>query len=546
MRTLIVLALATSIARGQPAMPRIDAAMAGWARKDGPGCAVAVIQNGKTVHARGYGMADLERAVPISADTVFDIGSTSKQFTAASIFLLAAEGKLRLADDIRKHVPELPALGKAPVTIRHLLHHTGGLRDYEALLILGGQMIEDVATSQETIAALARQKALDFEPGSKHQYSNTGYFVLAQIVERASKLAMAKFADDRIFKPLGMARTIIYDDHTRIVPGRAIGYAPRPGGGWKLEMSQWEQTGDGSVLTTVLDLAKWDANFYDAKLGGRALIDALLERGKLADGKVLDYASGLVHGTYRGLATVSHNGAWAGYRAQLERYPAHHTTVVVLCNAASANPNKLARDVADIVLDKHLAPRPATPAPSATPAVKLSTAELDAWTGTYRDAATGVVFTVTRPGDALVVESGGRRAALEPTTKRTFKIKGTEIAIELDGAAPKRKLVVRGPGVEETYGELVLYTPTATELAAYAGRYHSPELATEWTLSIKNGALVANGRRLVDSPLAPSARDELSITAVDVRLAFTRGPRGVTGFAASTGSLRGIRFDRAP
>jgi len=342
-------------AHAGPDSKRIDAVMKEWARKDSPGCAAAVIQNRKIVHAKGYGVADLERSVPITPKTVFDIGSTSKQFTASAILLLAADGKLRLDDDVRKYVPELPALGKTPTTIRHLLHHTGGLRDYMALLMLGGAQIDGVVTVRETIAVLARQKALEFEPGTKQVYSNTGYFTLAQIVERATKQTMARFVGDRIFKPLGMSSTLILDDHTRVVPGRAIGYSPKDDGGWRLDMSGWEQTGDGAVLTTVLDLATWDANFYDPKVGGKPLIDGLHQRGTLAGGQVLDYAAGLVHGTYRGQATVSHGGAWAGYRAQLERYPALRTSVIVLCNAGNSQPDQLARKIADVVLGKQLA-----------------------------------------------------------------------------------------------------------------------------------------------------------------------------------------------
>jgi len=535
-------------AAAQSVAKRIDGVMKDWAGTDSPGCAVAVIQNGKTVHAKGYGMADLERGVPITPDTVFDIGSTSKQFTATSILLLAADGKLRLDDDIRAHLPELPALGKQPTTIRHLLHHTGGLRDYMAILMFAGKTTEDVATSKETLAALARQRGRDFEPGTKYEYSNTGYFVLAQLVERVSKGAMAKFAEDRILKPLGMTRTLVYDDHKRLVPRRAIGYAPRSGGGWQLEMSQWEQTGDGAVMTTVLDLAKWDANFYDPKVGGRALLDGLHQRGKLTDGKELDYAAGLLHGTYRGQATVSHGGAWAGYRAQLERFPALKSSVIVLCNSASAAPGKLARAIADVVLHKQLGPAEAAPPPPARAAstVKLTPLELDAWVGRYRDGATGAVVSITRTGDVLAVAVGAQSITLEPTSKRAFNLASTPMVIELEGVAPRRKAVFRYPGHEETYDELASHVPTAAALAGFAGHYHSVELATSWVLSIKNGVLVANGPGLHDGVLTPTIQDEFTVDGDQVAVKFTRGPRGITGLHLGAGSLKDVRFERRP
>ncbi len=535
------LLVVSSTAAADPA--RIDAVMKEHSGKTGPGCAVAVIRDGKVTHARGYGMADLERNVPIGPDTVFDIASTSKQITAASILLLAADGKLGLDDDIRKHLPELPALSKRPITIRHLLHHTGGLRDYMMLLELAGTGLDDVATSKETLAALVRQKGLEFEPGTRHAYSNTGYFVLAQIVERASKQSMAAFAAARIFAPLGMARTMILDDHRRLVPYRAIGYAPAPGGGWQLAMSRWEQTGDGAVQTTVLDLARWDANFYDPKVGGRALLDGLHARGKLAGGKVLDYAAGLVHGTYRGQATVSHGGGWAGYRSQLVRFPALRTSVAVLCNAATAHPTQLAHQIADVVLGKQLAPVPAPDRAAA--AIKLSAAELDAWAGKYRELPAGGILEIKRDGERLVIEAGSQKIPLTPTSKQAFKLPMAELTIELTGAAPRRKMVLRGKDLEEQYEEVVSYTPAPGELAAYAGRYTSTEAAAEWTIAMVGGKLVASGRGIEEGALVPSVKDELSMPATGFNLRFTRGPRGVTGFVAVAGRLQ-LRFDRAP
>ncbi|HWO23134.1 MAG TPA: serine hydrolase domain-containing protein [Kofleriaceae bacterium] len=523
---------------------KIDAVMKDWTHKDGPGCAVAVVVRGKVVHAKGYGMADLERDVPITPDTVFDIASTSKQLTAAVILLLAADGKLQLDDDIRKYVPELPQLGKAPITIRHLLHHTGGLRDYMALFELTGVSTEDVASVRDTLALLARQRGVDFEPGAQHRYSNTGYFVLAQIAERASKQTMAQLVGDRIFRPLGMARSSVLDSHQRVVRGRAIGYSPKPsGGGWQLDMSGWEQTGDGAVQTTVLDLAKWDENFYDGKVGGRALVDGLQLRGKTSDGKELDYAAGLFHGTYRGQPTVSHSGGWAGYRSDFERFPKLHTSVIVLCNAGSAKPRQLARAIADVVLDKQLAPPDA--ATSAAP-VKLTPAELDVWVGSYRNVKTAEIITVARAGEGLAITAAGQTIPLTPTGKRTFQIAGPEIIVELAGVPPKRTVAVRGMGVDERFEEAAAYAPSAADLAAYAGRYHAPELNALWVVTIKDGALVANGPRRYDAALAASRKDEFSSVADGVTLRFTRTPRGITGFTVGVGQLQGVRFDRLP
>lgn len=519
-----------------PPVAKIDAVMKGWTGTKTPGCAVAVTQAGKVTFAKGYGMADLERNVPITPATVFDIGSVSKQFTAATIHLLAAEGKLSLADDLRKHLPQLPALAKQPVTILNLMNHTGGLRDYEAILIFSGRKIADVASSAETLDALARQRGYELEPGTKWKYSNTGYFVLAQIVERASKQAMADAVRDRIFKPLGMTSTQILDDHARIIPARAIAYAPHDKG-WQLEMSQWEQTGDGAVQTTVLDLAKWDANFADKKVGGAALIEAMETRGKLASGKELDYATGLQHSSYRGQPTIGHTGAWAGYRAVLLRFPKLRSSLIVLCNAATAETRGLSHQLADAVFDGQLGPATDKPADKPAPAIELATAELDAWVGMYRGEDGGVV-KVKRDGKALAIDGGPEVIPLAPTSKHAFRLGPTPFTMEFAGTKPKRTAVLKIRGDEEKLVEVATYKPSAAELAAMAGRYWSPELQTMWTIKVEQGSAVLDGPNLEHAVLELTSPTEAFNGAAEVALTISK--QGLT----LAGNLRGVRFEK--
>jgi CubicO group peptidase (beta-lactamase class C family) len=524
---------------------RIDAVMQPWANTDTPGCAVAVIHNQKVIHAKGYGMADLERGVPITPDTVFDIASISKQFTATAVLFAAAEGKLALDDDIRTHVPALPQLGETPITIRHLLHHTGGLRDYMTLLVLGGHRYDGTTTVRDAIDALARQRGVAFSPGAKHEYSNTGYVLLAQGVEQATKQTLGAYLDAKVFAPLGMSRTQVDDDHRRIIPGRASAYAPR-GDGWEIEMSPWDQTGDGSVMSTVLDLAKWDANFYEPTVGGQPLVDGLLTRGKLADGTELDYAAGLVHGAYRGRPTVWHSGGWAGYVSMFERFPALRTSVVVLCNAGNARPDLAAHRIVDILHDEELQGEPTVD--DVPPTTRLAPAELDAWAGTYRHAETGELVTVERVGNELELASAGERYALTPTTISTFRIMTHHVVMRFEGATPHRKLVAKSGDFEEMFTEVELREPTPAELAALAGRYHSDEVDAEWTFTVSDGKLVATGRAF-DGPavVAAGLADEYTITAIGTPIRVTRDKRGrITGFTLTTSVARGVRFDRVP
>jgi CubicO group peptidase (beta-lactamase class C family) len=242
------------------ARARLDGVFAAYDRTDSPGCALGVYRDGQVAYTRGYGMANLELGAGITPQSVFDIGSTSKQFTATSILLLARQGKLSLDDDIRKYIPELPNYGKA-ITIRHILTHTSGLRDYLTLWNLAGVDDADLTTDDDALALIVRQRELNFAPGEQWLYSNSGFFLASIIVKRVSGQSLAQFAAEHIFKPLGMAHTRYNDDHMAIIPNRATGYAPRRGGGFATDMSNFEQTGDGGVQTSVEDLLRWDENF---------------------------------------------------------------------------------------------------------------------------------------------------------------------------------------------------------------------------------------------------------------------------------------------
>ena len=405
---------------------RVDTIMTEWARPGSPGCAVGIVKDGALAVAKGHGQADMEHDVPITSTSVFDIGSMSKQFTAAVIALLARDGKLSLDDDVRRFVPELPSY-ESPITIRHLLHHTSGLRDYTDLMALAGWQTDDWTTAEQALAMLARQKELNFKPGAQYLYSNSGYFLLSIVASRAAGKPFPDLARARIFEPLGMTSTHVHSDHRQIVKDRAVGYSKQDGR-WTIAMSGWEQTGDGSVLTTVEDLARWVRNFDEPKVGGPALVEELLRKGRLASGEEIPYAEGLRHGTYRGLATVGHNGSWAGYRSSLLRFPSEKTAVIVLCNADSAGAGAIARTIADVALSGRLGPPP-PPSPSASPAAvegKRSppprAADGAALVGRYRSDELDAEFDVAAKGDDLVLRIRGRDSILVPAREDEWQV----------------------------------------------------------------------------------------------------------------------------
>ncbi len=364
---------------------KIDGLFAQWDKTTSPGAAMAVIKDGQIVYERGYGMAKIEDGLVNTPEKVFDIGSVSKQFTAACVAMLVREGKVKVEDDIRKYLPEMPAYEK-PVTVRHLLHHTSGLRDYNTLLELAGFRADaDSPTVAEAVEIVRRQKKLNYTPGDEYSYTNTGFFLLSQIVERVSGKSLNAFAQERIFRPLGMTKTLFQDDHTQIIKDRATGYAEGEGGTFKISLSNWDETGDGNVYTTVRDLAKWDQAFYSGALG-KDLMDMLQTTEPLNSGKKNDYAWGLGVREYRGLRIVEHGGAWVGFRAALVRFPGQKFSVIILSNLDSMNPSALAIKVADIYLAGQYKtpekPRAKRPEPK-TPTIKLSAAELGAYAGTY-------------------------------------------------------------------------------------------------------------------------------------------------------------------
>lgn len=353
--TFLVLVLAQGACGDADADPelmrRVDEIFAEWDSTSSPGCALSVIRDGEVALSRGYGMANLEHDLAITPRTVFRIGSTSKQFSAAAVVLLVEQGELSLDDDVRKYVPELPEHDR-PVTVRHLVHHTSGMRDYLALMSRAGKREADYYTNEEVIEALSRQKVLDFTPGDEHRYSNSGYFLLSVIVERASGQSLREFAGEHIFRPLGMRHTHFHDDHRFIVKNRADGYRKTGDGGFEISKTTLEMVGDGGVFTSVEDLYSWDQNFYDNKLGkgGPELIEQLLTPGSLNGGEKLTYAFGLEVIDYKGLRKVAHGGAFVGYRAELIRFPDEKLSVICLCNLAQTNPRRLAQQVADVYL----------------------------------------------------------------------------------------------------------------------------------------------------------------------------------------------------
>jgi CubicO group peptidase (beta-lactamase class C family) len=428
-----LLLAAAPVLAATPPPESVDQVFADYG-KEGPGCALAVVRDNAIVYAKGYGLASLEHGVPITPQTVFDIGSTSKQFTAASIVLLALDGKLAIDDDVRKYIPELPDYG-TKITVDQLVHHTSGLRDFWSLVQVAGMRSDDGYSSDDVIRLAARQKHLNFPPGTEYAYSNTGYIALGMIVQRVTGKSLREFAAGQIFGPLGMTNTHFHDDHTMVVPGRASAYSPLPEGGWRIDIWNNDIVGQGGLILTVNDLLKWDENFYTGKVGGPGFLKRQLQQGKLTNGNTLTYAFGLTVTQYRGLPLVEHGGSSGGYRTIISRFPSEHTSIVALCNRSDANTTALSHQVADILLSSKLAAAEQRPRADTAAAVYRgsppSARDLASLTGRYYSAELDATFDIGVAGQALTVRRPrGDVDTLQVVDPRTFRANGITYRFE--------------------------------------------------------------------------------------------------------------------
>jgi CubicO group peptidase (beta-lactamase class C family) len=493
------------------------------------------------VYQRGYGMSNLEHAIAITPPSIFHVASISKQFTGFSILLLEKDGRLSVNDDVRKYIPELPSYGKT-ITIDHLLHHTSGLRDQWSLLGLADWREDDLITEDDVLRVVTRQKELNFEPGAEYLYSNTGYTLLAVIVKRVSGKSLRDFADERIFRPLGMASTHFHDDHTMIVPGRTQAYEPRRGGGWRISIPVFDTYGATSLFTTVGDLLKWERNFADAKVGGPALIAKMTTTGMLNDGTPISYARGVVVGKYRGLATVGHSGADAGYRADVARFPDQRLAVTALCNLANIDPGELTRRVAEVYLGGEMRPDSTGAAPRS---IAISARELSRYAGVYRNPRTDDVWRFQVRGDTLVLQVGGGISLTPVGAGRFVGPGGAELAFTGQSNAVERlRLVVEGERPRE-FERLEPSKPSASDLASYAGRFYSDEINTAYDLVVRGDTLVAVSRRGAEYPLEPMSADLFRGRGMGTVRFERDGRKRVTALRVSTGRVRRLKFARS-
>lgn len=522
----------------------IDSIFSAWNKPDVPGCALGIMKDNQLVYARGYGLANMEYDIPNSASSVFRIGSTSKQFTAACIVLLAEKGKLSLDDDLKSIFPEFPEYAEK-ITIRHLLNHTSGIRDYLQIGYLKGLGDDDFYTDEHVMEWLIHQSDLNFAPGEEYLYSNSGYWLLGQIVKKVSGMDMAEFAKKELFEPLVMDNTHFHNDHTQIVKNRASGYAPDGTNNYKISMTTLDMIGDGGIFTTINDIKKWDDAFYASNVLSRAFWNTMTQQGKLNNGDTIDYASGLIISTYKGLKTISHGGAFVGFRAELLRFPDQKLSIAIFANRSDANPSKMANQVADILLKDQLVEEVASNDTKAKTEVPEKELPLSQFVGDY-EIQPGVIARLSIRNDSLNVLQTWNKSTynIVKLSGNTYQIPGNETIsfsfIDLkDGFTQTLKVLQDDRETKAT--RIKAFDASGIQLNDYVGSYYSKELNATYIFEIDNGILKA-GIQDKQSGMDCAISDTDKFTMEFGLVRFQRTDGQISGFELDSGRVKNLKF----
>jgi CubicO group peptidase (beta-lactamase class C family) len=533
--SFLVTALVAAALAAQEKTAEIDKIFS-WASTSTPGCSVAVSQHGKQVVNRAYGLADLERDVPIGPGTVFDVGSVVKQFVAAATLLLVEEGRLSLTGDVRKYIPELPDYGHT-ITLDHLLTHTSGIRDWTGLGPLTGRNID-------ALTLTLRQRGLNFAPGEEWSYSNSGYVLLKEIVARTSGMSFSELTRKRLFEPLGMKATTYLADMKDVVKHRALAYE-KAAGGWKLDVQLGDDRGGGGALfSTAGDLLVWNEALTSARLGA-FVTDKLQEPAKLSNGRTLGYARGLFLDANHGGRVVWHTGGAAGYRSLLGRYPDQGLSIAILCNAGETADRTA---YAGRIVDLFVPGRRTTSAEAGGPGPEGLDVKSKA--GLFFSERTGQPLRLSGNTGRLNIVGG---PALEAVTRDRFRNPRGVLSFmsqdrfELNFLSPDQFELISMEGKTTRYRRAEPYAPTADELKAFAGRYGNDETrAVLETAPGKNG-LTVRINNWADSAqgyeFRPVDRDTFQLGGMIVR--FRRGNAGeIVGLDYSNPVVRNIVFTK--
>ena len=550
---LIALSLTTILSFGQILDSKsIDNIFTEWDKEGVPGCALGVMKDGKLIYSKGYGLANLEYNIQNSANTVFRIASTSKQFTAACIVLLVEQGKLSLDNNLNQFFPEFPEYAKK-ISIRHLLNHTSGIRDYLTISSLKGLGDNDYYEDKDVMKWLINQRELNFNPGDEFLYSNSGYWLLGQIVNKVAGMNMADFAKKEIFDPLNMTSTHFHNNHNLIVKNRASGYVPTDDESFQISMTTLDMIGDGGIFTTINDIKKWDDSYYNSSVLSKEFWNMMTQQGVLNNGEVLDYASGLGISKYRGLKKISHGGAFVGYRAELIRFPEQHFSIAILANRGDANPTWMAYQVADILLKENFTNTKSETSNiegnNTQKIVQLTTSELANFSGNYWNEKSLLARKIYVKNDTLrYFRSETNESSLVPISKNEFKMLnvGSDVIVKFYKDKEGNKTMSfsqndNEPSISKEYNPKVY---SKNELLGYAGIYYSKELDVSYNIKLKNESLTLYINSNEVSLLKEIMANLFSLDGYGIIQFKTDSNGKVSAFRLAAGRVKNLIFEK--
>ena len=507
-----------------------------WVKPDSPGCTVAASQDGKLVVSRAYGLADLERGVENTPDSVFDIGSIQKQFAAAAALLLVEDGKLSLTEDIRTYIPELPDYGHK-VTVDHLLTHTSGIRDWPALQNLAGG-------KPQALPLILRQRGLNFPPGEEFMYSNSGVVLTREIVARVSGMSYGDFTRTRMFEPLGMNSTSYRADLREVIKNRAMAYE-RVNEIWRMAMVLDNDHGGGGILSTAVDLVTWTDALANNRLGA-FVSEKIQEPATLNNGRKLRHGRGAFLESAAGVRLVSHSGSADGYQAYVSRFPDHGVSVAVLCNAGKLDQGEYAGRIFDVLVPS----APAKPGEGEGPPPTIPDGmDLSERMGLFINQQTGALMRLTVDRGRLRVAGGPGLVVL---IKDRFRRWGDSVyfmsgdAFELNFLSADEFELKSMEGKGTKYRRAAAHAPSPEELKSFADRYENDEIGTVFRIEPKANALAITVEHIPPKTIEfkPADRDLFEFNTLMI-VRFRRDAAGVVvGLDYTNPFLRNVKFTR--
>lgn len=515
----------------QDTIALIDKAMAIYVPEN-PGAQLSIKLKDKIIFSKAYGNADLEHNVPLTLASKIEAGSVSKQFTAAAILLLEQQGKLSLNDDVRKYIPELPDYGNI-ITLEQMMHHTSGLKDWGSIAgLTGWGRSTKTYTNDDALSIIIVQKTLNNIPGAEFIYSNSNYNLFAIIVERVSGQSLADFTKQYIFVPAGMTNTEWRDNHNRIVKNRTIAYNLTKKG-YKTNMPNEDVYGNGGLLTTTEDLLKWIDFYQSGKLGGPTLRSKQIKTEPFNNGKMSFYAAGLFIAKYKGHNNIGHDGATAGYRADLNTFPDMNLAIAFLSNTSqfdSAEPN-LSLTLRNIFVSEKDQPEPE----KKETVVNVPETVLNSFEGWYKNDRTGSGIKLEVKDKKLFMNT----TALIPQSENTFK--NGQTLVEINNKNKTLNIISKTDTVP--FSKVETAVVNKEYLNTYVGKYASTETNSTIVVFQKDGKLILKLKPNAEYELTPTYKEAFTIADYGGNLYFTKNKKQKTdGMKISLSRARNVVF----